>query len=132
MSPSRVAVAVGCVLVGTAAGCSSHSAEKLPSSTPVAASAPVTTIRGELIPGIGATRAGWDAAHTLNPANNNGAEYGDGVAGVERQTGGGDAGGDDGVAHNLASLDFFRRAAEQSGRAQANPARSGGERFSWT
>jgi hypothetical protein len=77
MSPSRVAVAVGCVLVSTAAGCSSHSSEKLPSNTPVAASAPVTTIRGELIPGIGATRASWDASHTPNPASNNGAEYGD-------------------------------------------------------
>jgi hypothetical protein len=77
MSPSRVAVAVACVVVGTAAGCSSHSSEKSPSNTPVAASAPVTTIRGELIPGIGATRASWDASHTPNAANPNGSAYGD-------------------------------------------------------
>jgi hypothetical protein len=30
-----------------------------------------------LIPGIGATRANWDALHTLNAANNNGSDYGD-------------------------------------------------------
>ena len=49
-----------------------------PASTSAAASLPATSaIHGELIPGIGATRANWDASHTLNAANNNGADYGD-------------------------------------------------------
>jgi hypothetical protein len=30
-----------------------------------------------LIPGIGATRASWDASHTLNFENNNSTDYGD-------------------------------------------------------
>jgi hypothetical protein len=77
-SSTRVAVAIGCVLVSTAAGCSSRSLGSTPASTSAAASLPATSvIRGELIPGIGATRASWDASHTLNAANNNGADYGD-------------------------------------------------------
>jgi hypothetical protein len=77
----RVAVAVGCVLVGASAGCSSPSRGSTPStpaSTSAAASLPATSaIREELIPGIGATRANWDASHTPNAANNNGSDYGD-------------------------------------------------------
>jgi hypothetical protein len=77
----RVAVAVGCVLVSAAAGCSSRSPGSTPStpaSTSAAASLPATSaIQDELIPGIGATRANWDASHTLNAANNNGLDYGD-------------------------------------------------------
>jgi hypothetical protein len=77
MSSSRVAVAVACVVVGTAAGCSSQSLGSVPSGTSAAVPAPVTTIRGEVIPGIGATRANWDASHTPNAVSNSGAEYGD-------------------------------------------------------
>src|SRR3984885_934777 len=74
----RVVVAIGCVLVSTAAGCSARSAGSAPASTSAAASLPATSaIHGELIPGIGATRANWDALHTLNAANDNGADYGD-------------------------------------------------------
>jgi hypothetical protein len=74
----RVAVAIGCVFVCAAAGCSSSSLASTPASTSAAASLPATSaIQGELIPGIGATRASWDASHTLNAANNNGADYGD-------------------------------------------------------
>jgi CheY-like chemotaxis protein len=74
----RVAVAIGCVLVSAAAGCSSRSLASTPASTSAAASLPATSaIQGELIPGIGATRASWDASHTLNATNNNGADYGD-------------------------------------------------------
>jgi hypothetical protein len=74
----RVAVAIGCVVVSAAAGCSSRSLASTPASTSAAASLPATSaIQGELIPGIGATRDSWDASHTLNAANNNGADYGD-------------------------------------------------------
>jgi hypothetical protein len=74
----RVAVAIGCVLVSTVAGCSARSAGSAPASTSAAASLPATSaIHGELIPGIGATRASWDDSHTLNAANNNGTDYGD-------------------------------------------------------
>jgi hypothetical protein len=74
----RVVVAIGCVLVSTAAGCSARSAGSVPASTSAAASLPATSaIHGELIPGIGATRASWDDSHTLNAAHNNGTDYGD-------------------------------------------------------
>ena len=74
----RVVVAIGCVLVSTAAGCSARSAGSAPASTSAAASLPAPSgIQGELIPGIGATRASWDASHTPNAANNNGTDYGD-------------------------------------------------------
>jgi len=74
----RVVVAIGCVLVSTVAGCSARSAGSAPASTSAAASLPATSaIHGELIPGIGATRANWDDSHTLNAANNNGTDYGD-------------------------------------------------------
>lgn len=84
--PVRVAIAVGCVLVSAAAGCSSRSAGSAP-STPARTSAvaplPATSavqdesIPGIGVPGIGATRAAWDASHTPNAANNNGSDYGD-------------------------------------------------------
>jgi hypothetical protein len=74
----RVAVAVACVLVTAAAGCSSRS----PGSTPASASAvaplpAISAIQDESIPGIGASRAHWEASHTLNAANNDGSDYGD-------------------------------------------------------
>lgn len=71
----------GCVLVSVAAGCSSPapgSTASTPASTSAAASLPATpAIREELIPGIGAKRANWDATHTLNALNDNGSDYGD-------------------------------------------------------
>jgi hypothetical protein len=74
----RMLVAIGCVLVSAAAGCSARSAGSVPASTSTAASLPATSaIHGEVIPGIGATRASWDDSHTLNAANDTGAEYGD-------------------------------------------------------
>ncbi|MDT5171485.1 MAG: hypothetical protein QOD02_4835 [Mycobacterium sp.] len=81
VNSTRVAVAVGCALIGAAAGCSSPSPGSTP-STPArtAAAAPllaISAIQDELIPGIGATRANWDASHTLNAANDNGSDYGD-------------------------------------------------------
>jgi hypothetical protein len=74
----RVAVAVACGLVTAAAGCSSRS----PGSTPASASAvaplpAISAIQDESIPGIGASRAHWDASHTPNAANNDGSDYGD-------------------------------------------------------
>lgn len=80
-SAVRVAIAVGCVLVIAAAGCSSRSLGSTP-STPASRSAvaprPATSaIREESIPGIGATRANWDDSHTPNAANNDGSAYGD-------------------------------------------------------
>jgi hypothetical protein len=77
----RVAIAVGCVLVSAAAGCSSRSLGSTPStpaSTSAVAPLPTTSaIQGESIPGIGATRASWNASHTPNAANNDGSAYGD-------------------------------------------------------
>lgn len=69
----RVVIAVGCALVSVVAGCSSRSAAgtSAPAPTPAAAA-----VRAELIPGIGATRASWDATHTPNAASNNGTDYG--------------------------------------------------------
>ncbi len=72
----RVVVAIGCVLVSTAAGCSSRAAGSAPAGKPAAASLPAV-VQEESIPGIGATRANWDDSHTLNAANNNGSDYGD-------------------------------------------------------
>ncbi|MFZ1161225.1 hypothetical protein [Mycobacterium sp.] len=69
----RVVVAVGCALVSVVAGCSSRSAAGTSAPAPAPAAA---AVRAELIPGIGATRAGWDATHTPNAANNNGTDYG--------------------------------------------------------
>jgi hypothetical protein len=70
-SPVRVAIAVGCVLVGAAAvGCSSRSLGGIPSTV---APLPATSA----IQGIGATRAKWDASHTPNWAKDNGSAYGD-------------------------------------------------------
>jgi hypothetical protein len=74
-------MAAGCVLVSAAAGCSSRSPGSTPStpaSTSAVAPLPATSaVQDESIPGIGATRANWDASHTPNAANNNGAAYGD-------------------------------------------------------
>jgi hypothetical protein len=79
--PVRVAIAVGCVLVSATAGCSSRSPGST-SSTPASTSAvapllAASAVQGESIPGIGATRANWDGAHTPNAADNNGSAYGD-------------------------------------------------------
>jgi hypothetical protein len=88
--PGRVAIAVGCVLVSAAAGCSSRSPGSTP-STPASTSAvaplpaasavaplpAASAVQDESIPGIGATRANWDDSHTPNAANDNGSVYGD-------------------------------------------------------
>jgi hypothetical protein len=68
----RVTIAVFCVLVIAAAGCSSRS----PGSTP-RTPASTSAVQDESIPGIGATRAAWDDSHTPNPADNDGSLYGD-------------------------------------------------------
>ena len=76
----QVAVAVGCVVVSAAAGCSipaQGGSPGTPASTSAAAAQPAAAIGGEVIPGIAATRASWDATHTPNAANNNGTDYGD-------------------------------------------------------
>jgi hypothetical protein len=77
--PVRVAIAVSCVLVSAAAGCSSRqpgSASSTPASTPAVAPPPtLSAVQEESIPGIGATRAAWDDSHTPNTAATNG--YGD-------------------------------------------------------
>jgi hypothetical protein len=74
-------MAAGCVLVSAAAGCSSRSPGSTlstPASTSAVAPLPATSaVQDESIPGIGATRAAWDASHTPNAANNNGSVYGD-------------------------------------------------------
>jgi hypothetical protein len=79
--PVRVAIAVGCVLVSAAAGCSSRSpgsTSGTPASTSAAAPRPAASaVQDESIPGIGATRVAWDDSHTPNPANNDGSVYGD-------------------------------------------------------
>ena len=75
VNSTRVAVAVGCVLVSAAAGCSSRSPGSTP-STPASTSAVAPLPATSAIPGIGATRANWDASHTPNAANNNGLDYG--------------------------------------------------------
>jgi hypothetical protein len=81
VNSTRVAVAVGCVVVSAAVGCSSRSSGSTPStpaSRSAAASLPAASaIQDESIPGIGATRAAWDDSHTPNAANNNGLDYGD-------------------------------------------------------
>lgn len=78
VNSTGVAVAVGCVLLSAAAGCSARSSGGTPASTSAAASLPAATaIQGESIPGIGATRANWDDSHTPNAANDNGSDYGD-------------------------------------------------------
>ena len=81
-------MAVGCVLLSAAAGCSSSSSVSTSSvstpstpSTPADASAvaplPATSaVQDESIPGIGATRAAWDDSHTPNAAKHNGSAYG--------------------------------------------------------
>jgi hypothetical protein len=71
VNSTRLAVAVGCVLVSAAAGCSPRTP-----STPASRSK-VASLSTSAIPGIGATRANWDDSHTPNPANNDGLEYGD-------------------------------------------------------
>jgi hypothetical protein len=77
----RLAVGIGCVLVGAVAGCSSWSRAGTPDTPPsastVAQRPAMSAIRDKSIPGIGATRANWDETHTLNAANNNASDYGD-------------------------------------------------------
>jgi hypothetical protein len=74
----RVAVAVACGLVTAAAGCSSRSpGSTLASASAVAPLPAISAIQDESIPGIGASRAHWDASHTPNAANNDGSDYGD-------------------------------------------------------
>jgi hypothetical protein len=67
--PARVAIAVGCVLVGATAGCSRspESTSASPASASAVALLPAASaIQGESIPGIGATRPAWDDSHTPN------------------------------------------------------------------
>jgi hypothetical protein len=75
----RIAVAIGCVLVSAAAaGCSSRSLASTPVSGSAVAPLPaISAIQDESTPGIGATRAAWDASHTPNAASNDGSDYGD-------------------------------------------------------
>jgi hypothetical protein len=76
--PVRVVIAVGCMLVSAAAGCSlrSPSTSSAPASTSAVPPLPATSaFQDESIPGIGATRANWDDSHTPNAAVPNG--YGD-------------------------------------------------------
>lgn len=79
--PVRVAIAIGCVLVSAAAGCSSrspgHTPSRLAKTSAVAAPLRATSaVQEESIPGIGATRAAWDASHMSTVANNDGSVYG--------------------------------------------------------
>jgi hypothetical protein len=70
----RVVIAVGCVLISVA-GCLSGLPESTSASAP--AVAPMTSaVKDPSIPGIGATRADWDASHTPNTAYNNEMVYG--------------------------------------------------------
>jgi hypothetical protein len=61
----RVVMAVGCVLVSAAAGCSQAS----PLSTPTTSESAPSAVEGPSIPGIGATRHDWDASHAPNGAS---------------------------------------------------------------
>ena len=84
----RVVMAVGCV-ISAVAGCSSNSPQSAPSTSAsvsavvpppktsaVAPLAETSAVQDESIPGIGATRAAWNARHTPNGANGNGSVYG--------------------------------------------------------
>jgi hypothetical protein len=71
----RVVIAVGCVLISVP-GCSSGLPESTSASAPAAA--PMTSaVKDPSIPGIGATRADWDASHTPNTFYNNEMVYGE-------------------------------------------------------
>jgi hypothetical protein len=71
--PVRVAIALGCVLVSAAAGCSRERASTTPASSSTVVLVPAASaVQGEKIPGIGATRAAWDDSHTRNTATANG------------------------------------------------------------
>ncbi len=76
-----VMTAVGCVLVSATAGCSRGSPQSAPSTSArapaVAPLAETSAVQDESIPGIGATRAAWNATHRPNAANGNGSVYGD-------------------------------------------------------
>ena len=73
----RVTVLVACCVVSAAAGCSSRSAASAPpSASPVARPLAMSAIHDESFPGIGASRAYWDASHTPNAANDDGSAYG--------------------------------------------------------
>jgi hypothetical protein len=69
-------IAVTCVIVSASAGCSSGLVGSTRASTPAVAPAN-SAVKDPSIPGIGATRADWDASHTPNPAFNNGMVYGE-------------------------------------------------------
>src|SRR6516164_4917127 len=84
----RVVMAVGGVLIRAAAGSSSSpqsapstsasasAAAPLPETSAVAPPQEASAVQDESIPGIGATRAAWNDAHTPNAANGNGSVYG--------------------------------------------------------
>jgi hypothetical protein len=77
----RMAVGIGCVVVGVATGCSSPSpgsAPRAPASVSAVALRPaMSAIQEQSIPGVGATRANWDAMHALNALSDTGSDYGD-------------------------------------------------------
>ncbi len=74
------AIAIGCVVVGATAGCSAASQGATPdtpaSTTAVAQRLAASAFREQSIPGVGATRAHWDAAHAPNPADDNSSDFG--------------------------------------------------------
>lgn len=71
----RIMIAVGCVMISVA-GCSSGVPESTSASAPEVA--PLTSaVKDPSIPGIGATRADWEASHTPNMAYNNEMVYGE-------------------------------------------------------
>ena len=55
----------------------SQGATRTPASTSAAAPRlAASAIQEQSIPGVGATRANWDASHAPNPANDNGSDFG--------------------------------------------------------
>jgi hypothetical protein len=72
----RVVIVVACVVVTAAAGCSSRSPVSAPASASAVAAAPaLAAMSDDSLPGIGATRAHWDASHVPNAADNEGSDY---------------------------------------------------------
>jgi CheY-like chemotaxis protein len=73
----RVTVLVACCVITAAAGCSSRSAASAPpSASAVARPLAMSAVHEESFPGVGASRAYWDASHTPNAANDDGSAYG--------------------------------------------------------
>jgi hypothetical protein len=81
----RVVIAVGCVSVVAAAGCSSGSAVSAHgTSASASATTPATAVvNAPPISGIGATRTDWEASHTRNEAVGPNSEKDGGAYGVD-------------------------------------------------